>query len=134
MEVETYIKNFLEARREYMEVHKCNPCQIYLDTSGVKIYTNKNMNSLNVNIQNGQLLSIMNDKTFVGSSSEIGCSYKDIIKVVYPGMELQIGNDGGLNCKVKAVFEDKVEVECLNDYVLGEDQTINVPGVKKACE
>jgi hypothetical protein len=37
LEVETYIKNFLEARRAYVVDHMCNPCQIYLDTKGLKI-------------------------------------------------------------------------------------------------
>lgn len=46
-----------------------------------------------------------------GTSEAIGCSFKDLIKVVYPGLKVEIGggNSGdGLTCMVKAVFEDKL--------------------------
>lgn len=54
--------------------------------------------------------------------------------MVYPGMEIEIGCNGGLHCKVKAIFEDRVEVECLNDFTLTEYKTINIPGAKMGQE
>lgn len=107
------------------------PCEIYLDTSGVKVQTGKLMNNQSLKIQNGQTLSILINEDFEGTSEEIGCSYKDLVRDVYPGMEIEIGNSGSLHCKVKAIFEDRVQVECLNDFELGEDQTIHIPGARK---
>lgn len=133
-EIEQLIKNFCDARSAYMEEHMCNPSQIYLDMQGVKINTGKNKNHYSVYIQTGQILTIHVDKNFEGTSNEIGCSYKDLIKVVYPGLEFKMGNDDGLACKVKAVYEDRIEVECLNEYVLGENQAMNIPGAKRGRE
>lgn len=49
--------------------------------------------------------------------------------MVYPGLVFEIGKDG-LSCRVKAIFEDRVTVECLNDYQLQEKQEIQIKGAK----
>jgi len=50
-----------------------------------------------------------------------------LTKCLKPGSTIYIA-DGNLTCIVKEVFEDKVTVECLNDYLLGEKKNMNLPG------
>ena len=45
------------------------------------------------------------------------CQDHDMYKTVYPGQEILIDN-GHLVCKIVAVYEHRVTVECLNDYVM----------------
>lgn len=51
-----------------------------------------------------------------------------------PGQLITIGGKSGLPCKVKAIYEDKVVVECLDDYELMENQVIDVPGFRQGLE
>lgn len=56
-----------------------------------------------------------------GSSGQISCSFAEIIKIAYPGMELNFGNNGLGSCKVKVIYEDRLEVECLKDFEIMEE-------------
>lgn len=50
-----------------------------------------------------------------------------MIKIVHPGMILQIDGQTGLTCQVKVVHENKIVVECFNDYDLLENSVIKIP-------
>lgn len=53
----------------------------------------------------------------VNHKLQLSCQDTDMYKTVFPGQQIII-DDGLLVCKIVAVYEHRVTVECLNDYTI----------------
>lgn len=65
----------------------------------------------------------------MGTEDSIGCSYVALPSAVKLGSLIHIA-DGNLSCSVQKIMRDRVIVECLNDFTIGERKNMNIPGAK----
>lgn len=98
-----------------------------LDTKGPEIRTGMLEGGQKVNLKRGQKLEITTDYNFLGNDKKIACSYKGLPKSTSVGGTVLIA-DSSITCRTTKVASDFIEVEILNDAVLGEKKNMALPG------
>lgn len=105
----------------------CNvPVAIMYDTKGPEFRTLK-FNKGSINIKMGDTIR-MSKSCILGSKEEFGVNHSDAIDLINVGDKVLIDN-ALLELKVIAKKEDYVELEALDDGIIADNKTINVPGV-----
>jgi pyruvate kinase len=80
-----------------------------------------------VQLKKGQKLEITTNYEFLGNSRKISCSYKGLPKSTEVGGTVLMA-DSAITCRTTQVGADFIEVEVLNDAVLGEKKNMALPG------
>lgn len=102
---------------------------ILLDTKGPEIRTGLLKNHENITLEAGQQLKVVTDYDFVGDSTTIACSYKQLPSSVKVGGNILLA-DGTLTLEVLEIHDDHVITKVLNKAVIGERKNMNLPNVK----
>ncbi|WDI79078.1 pyruvate kinase PykF [Candidatus Purcelliella pentastirinorum] len=101
---------------------------ILLDTQGPEIRTMKLKNNKEIKLYNNQIFTITTDQNIKGDEKCIAINYEKIIH------DLKIGNiilidDGLIGMKIIDLNKDKIICKVLNNGILGENKSINLPGI-----
>lgn len=115
--------------REAMKRRPGAKVAILLDTKGPEIRTGLLKDGQSISLVAGQSLKIVTDYSFVGDSTTIPCSYKQLPTSVRQGGHILMA-DGTVTLEVTEILEDGVITKVLNSAVLGERKNMNLPNVK----
>lgn len=96
-----------------------------VDLQGPQIRTGKNKEGAVLPISAGQPLKIVSDMEVEGDGLTIATTYP---LPVTEDQTIYIA-DGELQCVVKSVDGDVIEVKCQNSWDLEENSTVHLPGV-----
>jgi len=124
---ETHGRTVANIRAAIAERPGCNVA-IMLDTKGPEIRTGKLKGGANVELKEGQTLTIVVDYEFEGDNTTIACSYASLPTSVKVGSTILVA-DGNLVLTVTELLEGGVVTRVMNDFVLGEKKNMNLPGV-----
>ena len=103
---------------------------IMLDTKGPEIRTGfLSAPEKKVTLQEGSLVEITTDYSFLGDATKFACSYKALPDSVKLGSTILVA-DGTLTMRVVEIHESSVVVVMLNGGELEERKNMNLPGVK----
>jgi pyruvate kinase len=101
-----------------------------LDTKGPEIRTGfLSGTEKKVKLEEGSLVEITTDYSFLGNSTKFACSYKSLPKSVNVGNTILCA-DGSLMMRVVEIHESSVVVVMLNSGILEERKNMNLPGIK----
>jgi len=117
------IKNIREAVQK-----KNSVIAIMLDTKGPEIRTGFLKNGTPVDIEKGQTVKLTTDYSFLGDSSTIAVSYKNLPSRIPIGGTILV-SDGTFSLTVNSKGEDYVICTANNSTRLGEKKNVNLPGV-----
>ncbi len=102
---------------------------IILDTKGPEIRTLKLYKSKEVLLKRNQYFSFLcNNKYFLGNNNEVAVTYKNFFNDVNVGNNILV-DDGLISMIVIKKYNYKVICKVLNSGVLGENKSINLPGI-----
>jgi pyruvate kinase len=104
-----------------------NRIGILMDTKGPEVRTTVCKEA--ISFQTGNRIQIKGDINGTTSASCIYVTYKNFVHEIRPGAIILI-DDGELELKVIEKNADYLTVEVLNDAVLGNRKSVNVPGVR----
>ncbi|MGD6858567.1 MAG: pyruvate kinase PykF [Enterobacteriaceae bacterium] len=105
------------------------PIAILLDTKGPEIRTKNLFKKKEVNLISGQKFILTTEKNIVGNSKIVSVTHNKLTNDLKVGDEVLI-DDGLIKMKVKKIKEKKIFCKVLNSGVLGENKSINLPGIK----
>ena len=106
-----------------------SPCATMLDTKGPEIRTGFLAGpEKRVKLEEGSLVEITTDYSFLGTSQKFACSYKALPQSVRVGSTILCA-DGALTMRVVEIHETSVTVVMLNSGELEERKNMNLPGV-----
>ncbi len=104
------------------------PLPILLDTKGpeirVRLFQNKK-----VNLKKGQEFIFSPDYDLIGDEHQVGLTYPDLAKYVNKPGTLILADDGKTSFEVLRVEDKCVVCKVLNDAVLSDRKSINIPNV-----
>ena len=121
-----YRQTIENLRRAAQEQDK--PIALMQDLQGIKIRTGKLENGVAVDLMARQHITITNEP-LVGNKGRVSTSYLFLPKDVVPGDRILL-SDGLIELAVLATSHSDVECEVVSGGTLGENQGINLPGVK----
>ena len=105
-------------------------CKVLVDLKDHEIYLCKPKDYGIVSIQKEQQFDMVASQFKSSDSSHdklvLRCQDDDMYKTVYPGQQICF-DEGRLACKVVAVYEHRVTVECLNDYIMTSSIKMMIP-------
>lgn len=103
-------------------------CSIMLDTKGPEIRTLKLKNHVSVKLKKRSLFTLTIDKNIIGNEKIVAISSPVLIKYLKRNQIILI-DDGLIGLKILNVKKKTVECIILNNGILGENKSINIPGV-----
>ncbi|ARC54725.1 pyruvate kinase [Candidatus Riesia sp. GBBU] len=101
---------------------------IILDTKGPEIRTMRLRDGNNIYLKVGQKFSLTTNKSIIGNNSIVAINYDRFIDNLKKDNIIMI-DDGLINMKVISIFSDLVVCRVLNSGSLGENKSVNLPGV-----
>ena len=122
----------IEEQRRFIDVVKQAreelqlPVSLMLDTKGPEIRTGKFEND-KVELVEGQLFSLINED-LLGNNERVPITYKELYNDVNVGTQILV-SDGEIELEVVEVHDKDIVCKVKNGGVLGNQKSINVPGV-----
>jgi pyruvate kinase len=122
---ENHLKYFRELVRIREEMNV--PVAAMLDTKGPEIRIGRFTNG-SVSLQKGQAFTLTTEEG-PGTAERAAISYKDLPQDVQPGVRILI-DDGLVALEVQSSDETDILCRVLNDGVISDNKSVNVPGVR----
>lgn len=101
---------------------------ILMDTKGPEVRTTINEGDANIDINEGDKVTIIGCPDGITTHDTINLSYADIAKDVRPGIHLLI-DDGELDFVIDSIEDGKLYCTAKNSGTLGSRKSVNIPGV-----
>lgn len=101
---------------------------ILMDTKGPEIRTTTNIDDKEINIHEGDKITVIGQPDGCTTGETICLSYADIAKDVHKGAHLLI-DDGELDFVIDDIDGDKILCTATNNGTLGSRKSVNIPGV-----
>lgn len=120
----------LKNLKEALSLRPQKKCGLLMDLKGPEVRTTTFPCEIEqIEVKAGQQMTIVADPKYIGTKDSIGCSYEALPSTVNLGDMIYIA-DGNLSCEVKEIKKDRIIVECLNDFTIGERKNMNIPGAR----
>ncbi|WP_082018152.1 pyruvate kinase PykF [Candidatus Riesia pediculischaeffi] len=101
---------------------------ILLDTKGPEIRTMKLKKNKNVVLVAGQHFVLTTNSSILGDHNHVAVTYKNLHNDLKKGDSILI-DDGLIEMRVLYIEDEKIICKVLNNGILGENKSINLPGV-----
>lgn len=100
---------------------------ILLDTKGPEIRL-RNFEDGKIEVKTGDLITLSSDKDLIGTKHKVGLSFDKLAYNVKVGTKILV-DDGKVSLEVQEIIDKDVLCKVLNDGVLKDKKSINIPNV-----
>lgn len=102
-------------------------CSIMLDTKGPEIRTMKLIDQAPVKLNKNSIFTFTIDQNIIGNERIVAISYPKLIQYLKLNQIILL-DDGLIGLKITKITAQTIECLILNNGILGENKSINIPG------